>query len=127
MNPIQHLNQHHVFKHADTHKYKYKHTHRHACTPLRLASMRPAQAFLCFLGEDCENIDVDISAVLFGTRGNYFEAVGFGSPMSVDRGVTHMGDSVQPEAGVNGGDLTLTEDIEFDLALVHQRVSSPSR
>lgn len=63
-------------------------------------------------------MDVDISAVLFGTKGNYFEAVGFGCPMSTDRGITHMGDSVQPEAG------TLTEEIEFDIALVHKRVRS---
>lgn len=63
-------------------------------------------------------MDVDISAVLFGTRGNYFEAVGFGCPVSTDQGITHMGDSLRPEAG------SLTEEIEFDISLVHKRVRS---
>lgn len=61
-------------------------------------------------------MDVDISAVVFGTKGNYFEAVGFGCPVSADRGIVHQGDSVQPKAGI------ITEEIEFNLDLVHKRV-----
>lgn len=71
---------------------------------------------MCFVGDNCEQIDVDISAMLFGAKGNYLGAVGYGNPVSTDGGVVHMHDSVQPEAG------KITEDMAFDLSLVHKRV-----
>lgn len=72
--------------------------------------------FLCSVGENCDYMDVDISAVLFGTKGNYFESVGSGCPLSSDKAVAHKGDSVQPEGGM------ITEEVEFDLTLLHKRV-----
>lgn len=70
------------------------------------------------MGEKSENLDVDISAFLFGAKGKYLEAVGYCCPVSTDRGITHKNDSVQPEGG------KIAEDIEFDLSLVHKRVSN---
>lgn len=58
--------------------------------------------------------------MLFGAKGNYLGAVGYGNPVSTDGGVAHIHDSVQPEAG------KITEDMAFDLSLVHKRVRSES-
>lgn len=45
--------------------------------------------------------------------------MGYGYPSSTDGGIVHKHDSVQPEAG------KVAEDIDFDLAVVHKRVSEP--
>ena len=50
-------------------------------------------------------------------QGSYFETIGYGCPISTDRGVVHEHDSVQPEAG------KISEDMDFDLTLLHKRVS----
>eukprot|EP00903_Cladosiphon_okamuranus_P013127 g12243.t1 len=74
--------------------------------------------FVCFVGDKSENLDVDISAVLFDAKGSYVETVGYGCPSSTDGGIVHRHDSVQPEAG------KIAEDIDFDLAVVHKRIFS---
>lgn len=43
--------------------------------------------------------------------------MGYGCPSSTDGGIVHRHDSVQPEAG------KIAEDVDFDLSVVHRRVS----
>jgi len=54
------------------------------------------------------------------TQGGYIETVGYGCPASMDGGIIHKEDKVQPEAG------RISEDIDFDLSVVHKRVRTPN-
>ncbi|CAM9149637.1 unnamed protein product, partial [Ectocarpus sp. 13 AM-2016] len=100
----------------DTNQNKWQHGYQPFHFPPDVTRFR--LEFVCFVGDKVENLDVDVSAFLFDAKGSYVETVGYGCPASTDGGIVHKHDSVQPEAG------KISEDIDFDLSMVHKRIYS---